>query len=210
MWHAGRRPRKSNRRRGRPRLHGGCRPHSPRSVRSDACAALMTNPGASMSSALSFPRMCERYRSRRRIREAMIATAAAVRLPPRTSHPARRRAERFALVVAPDRNARADHVAQGRLHQGLAEHYRQTSPPKIRALIEHLRVRGDLTATFLIRTIAHGKVDFFGSALVALTGQTENRVRSLLAEGGDGALSAAASGRPDCAKAPTACSSCAR
>lgn len=29
-----------------------------------------------------------------------------------------------------------------------------------RALVEHLRLRGDLTASFIIRTVAHGKVDF--------------------------------------------------
>jgi uncharacterized protein (DUF2336 family) len=58
------------------------------------------------------------------------------------------------------------------------------------ALIAHLRVRGDLTASFIIRTVAHGKVDFFGSMLVALAGQSEARVRSLLAGGSDVALSA--------------------
>ena len=58
------------------------------------------------------------------------------------------------------------------------------------ALIEHLRLRGDLTASFIIRTIAHGKVDFFGSALVALSQQPEQRVRALLAGGQDVALQA--------------------
>jgi len=58
------------------------------------------------------------------------------------------------------------------------------------ALIEHLRLRGDLTASFIIRTIAHGKVDFFGSALVALSQQSEQRVRALLAGGHDVALQA--------------------
>ena len=36
------------------------------------------------------------------------------------------------------------------------------------ALVEHLRLRGDLTPAFIIRTVAHGKIDFFGSVLVAL------------------------------------------
>ena len=51
-------------------------------------------------------------------------------------------------------------------------------------------MRGDLTASFLIRAVAHGKVDFFGSVLVSLTGKSEERVRSLLAAGSDVALSA--------------------
>ncbi len=58
------------------------------------------------------------------------------------------------------------------------------------ALIEHMRLRGDLTASFLVRAVAHGKVDFFGAALVALTGQSERRVRALLANGFDAALRA--------------------
>jgi uncharacterized protein (DUF2336 family) len=58
------------------------------------------------------------------------------------------------------------------------------------ALITHLRVRGDLTASFLVRAVAHGKVDFFGSALVALAGQSAERVRALLVAGGDVALTA--------------------
>ena len=44
------------------------------------------------------------------------------------------------------------------------------------ALIEHLRLRGDLTPAFIIRAVAHGKIDFFGSVLVALTGRSEQRV----------------------------------
>ena len=51
-------------------------------------------------------------------------------------------------------------------------------------------MRGDLTASFVIRAVAHGKVDFFGAVLVALTGQAEQRIRSLLAGGHDVALSA--------------------
>ena len=65
-----------------------------------------------------------------------------------------------------------------------------TRPQEHAALIEHLRLRGDLTASFIVRTVAHGKVDFFGSALVVLTGQSEERVRALLANGNDVALAA--------------------
>jgi uncharacterized protein (DUF2336 family) len=65
-----------------------------------------------------------------------------------------------------------------------------TRAEELGALVEHLRLRGDLTAGFIVRTLAHGKVDFFGSALVALTGQSEQRVRALLAGGHDTALRA--------------------
>src|SRR5690606_4218592 len=55
---------------------------------------------------------------------------------------------------------------------------------------EHLRLRGDLTAGLIIRAVAHGKIEFFGSIVVALTGQAEHRVRTLLANGHDVALCA--------------------
>ena len=58
------------------------------------------------------------------------------------------------------------------------------------ALVEHLRMRGDLTAGFLVRAVAAGKIDFFGAVLVSLTGQSAERIRALLATGRDGALTA--------------------
>jgi uncharacterized protein (DUF2336 family) len=58
------------------------------------------------------------------------------------------------------------------------------------AVVEHLRLRGDLTTAFVVRLVAAGKIDFFGSVLIALGGQTEARVRSLLATGHDVALAA--------------------
>jgi uncharacterized protein (DUF2336 family) len=58
------------------------------------------------------------------------------------------------------------------------------------ALVEHLRMRGELTTSFLVRVVAHGKIDFLGAALVALSGQQPGRVQALLASGRDVALAA--------------------
>ena len=63
-----------------------------------------------------------------------------------------------------------------------------TSAQENAALVEHLRLRGDLTASFIIRTVAYGKIDFFSSALVALSGEKEERVRGLVAQGRDVAV----------------------
>lgn len=59
----------------------------------------------------------------------------------------------------------------------------------IPALVEHLRLRGDLTTSFLIRAVTFGKVDFFGAVLVALSGQSPRHVQSLLSRGRSVALS---------------------
>lgn len=50
-------------------------------------------------------------------------------------------------------------------------------------LIEHLRRDGRLTPNFLMQALCTGKVDFFASTIVNLTGLTEKRVRSILADG---------------------------
>lgn len=51
------------------------------------------------------------------------------------------------------------------------------------ALIEHLQLRGDITTAFVIRVVAAGKIDFFGSILMALSGYKHDRIRSVLNEG---------------------------
>ena len=53
-------------------------------------------------------------------------------------------------------------------------------------LIEHLRLRGNLTASFIIRILLHGKLDFFGAALFVLNARDEPRVKALLSAGQEG------------------------
>ncbi|MDM9628097.1 DUF2336 domain-containing protein [Rhizobium sp. S152] len=59
----------------------------------------------------------------------------------------------------------------------------EISPREIPDLVEHLRVCGRLTPSFLMHALCCGKVDFFASAIVNLTGCDERRVRSILATG---------------------------
>ena len=57
-------------------------------------------------------------------------------------------------------------------------------------LVEHLRLRGELTETFVMRAVALGKIDFFAATLAALAGEPPGRVRSLLAGGREAGLTA--------------------
>ncbi|SEH90080.1 Uncharacterized conserved protein, DUF2336 family [Rhizobium tibeticum] len=57
------------------------------------------------------------------------------------------------------------------------------TPHEISDLVEHLRVSGHLTPSFLMHALCSGKVDFFAAAIVNLTGCDERRVRSILATG---------------------------
>jgi uncharacterized protein (DUF2336 family) len=156
----------------------------------DACLALLGNADADIAS-LSFRRIAERHGHVPGVREAMIADS---RLPSECRHALMVRVgealSHAPLVRALIGDTRARKIARDACVKACLTLIEGTPVNEHGALIEHLRLRGDLTASFLIRAVAFGKVDFFGSAIGALTGQAEHRVRSLLAGGGDGAVSA--------------------
>lgn len=155
-----------------------------------ACVDLVGNSGAEIAS-LSFRRMAERLGHEPELREALIADR---RLPGETRHmllmklgEALKEAPLVRALMGPARAERVMREACTRASLTLIE---TTSREEYGALVEHLRIRGDLTAAFLIRAVAYGRIDFFGTALVALAGQQEGRVRALLASGRDIALAA--------------------
>ncbi|MER9327371.1 DUF2336 domain-containing protein [Mesorhizobium sp. M0488] len=156
----------------------------------EACAVLLANSGADIAS-LSFRRMAERHGHLPPVREALISDA---RLPADCRHmllvKLGETLKTSPLVMALMGAARADRLMRDACVKASVTLIESTRREEHAALIEHLRLRGDLTASFLIRTIAHGKVDFFGSALVALSQQSGQRVRTLLAGGHDVALQA--------------------
>lgn len=156
----------------------------------DACRALVANHGAHIA-ALSFRRMAERHGHIPVLREALIADR---RLPADCRHmllvKLGEALKGSPLVVALLGPTRAERMMKDACMRASLTLIDSTAAQDIAPLIAHLRVRGDLTASFLIRAVAHGKVDFFGSVLVSLTGKSEERVRSLLAAGSDVALSA--------------------
>jgi len=156
----------------------------------EACLALLCNDGAEIAM-LSFRRMAERHGDVAAVREALIADT---RLPSDCRHmlliKVGEALKRSPLVVALMGEARAERVLRDACVRASLTLVETTPSQEHAALIEHLRLRGDLTSGFLIRAIAHGKVDFFGAAMVALTGQGEGRVRALLAGGRDVALAA--------------------
>lgn len=156
----------------------------------EACAEVLRNESAEIAS-ISFRRMAERFGQLAMVREPMISNR---RIPSDCRHmllvklgEALRQSRLVGAVMS---GARADRVMREACARASLMVIDGTRADEHGALVEHLRLRGDLTTGFLIRTIAHGKIDFFGSALVALTKQAENRVMSLLAAGGDVAVSA--------------------
>lgn len=156
----------------------------------EACALLLANGGADIAS-LSFRRMAERFGHLPSVREALIGDT---RLPADCRHmllvkigEALRSAP---LVLALMGAARAERVTRDACIKASLTLIEGTRAEEHSALVEHLRLRGDLTTSFLIRTVAHGKIDFFGTSLLVLTRQSEQRIRALLGSGTDVALQA--------------------
>lgn len=156
----------------------------------EACVELINNSGAEIAD-LSFRRLAERLGHDAGLRDAMLEDH---RLPPDVRHVLLIKLSEalrdLPLVVASIGQDRAERMVRDACVKASLKLIDVTAQEEYSALVEHLRIRGDLTAAFLIRTIAHGKIDFFGSALVALSGQTDRRVRSLLSDGRTMALKA--------------------
>lgn len=57
------------------------------------------------------------------------------------------------------------------------------SQDELPALVDHLRVNGKLTPAFLMHALCSGRTDFFGTAIVMLSGLEERRSRAILATG---------------------------
>lgn len=155
-----------------------------------ACAALAKNEGAEIAS-LSFRRMAERFGHEAGLREALLNDP---RLPCDCRHmllvKLGEALRQSPLVLALMGAARAERVTREACQRASLTLIDNTGREEHAALIEHLRLRGELTAAFLIRAVAHGKVDFLGSVLMALSGQSEARVRAILASGRDVAVTA--------------------
>lgn len=154
----------------------------------EACLALAKNGGAQIAS-LSFRRMAERLGHEAALREALLGDP---RLPGDCRHmllvalgEALRHAPLVRALMGEARAERVTREACMRASLTLIEH---TPPDEHEALIEHLRLRGELNAGFLLRAIAHGKVDFLGSVLMTLSGHSQSRVRAILASGRDVAV----------------------
>jgi len=156
----------------------------------EACGALLANSRAEIAT-LSFRRIAERFGDVATVREALICDK---RLPADIRHMMLVRLgealRQSPLVRASMGEAHAERVVRSAFIKASLTLIERTSPEEYPALIEHIRLRGDLTTSFLVRGIAHGKVDFFGAVMVTLTGQAEDRVRAQLANGFDAALCA--------------------
>lgn len=154
----------------------------------EACMELMSNGGAAIAG-LSFRRMAERFGDDAALRNALLCDR---RLPADVRHNlvvAHSQALcELPLVRASVGDARAIRVVREACCRASLELIDRTAATEHMALIEHLRIRGELTTAFMVHVVTHGKIDFLAVALEALSGRKVRRIRSLLADGSDLAL----------------------
>ncbi|PYE88202.1 DUF2336 domain-containing protein [Phyllobacterium leguminum] len=155
-----------------------------------ACVDLLRNSTAQIAP-MSLRRMAERLGAEPSVREALLRHE---NLPADSRHMlAVRIGEALAgmqIVTATMGKGRAERVARDTCIKVSLDIADRSAPQDHAALVEHLRERGDLTTALIIRTVAYGKIDFFGAILVALSDQPRSRVGAILTDGRDNALAA--------------------
>lgn len=170
----------------------------------EVCLALLVNSGASIAG-LSFRRLAERFGDEPALRNALLSDA---RLPSDCRHMLMVKLgealSRSPLVRACIGGERAEKVAREACGQATLSLVEATPHAEHAALVAHLRLRGELTASLLIKVMADGKVDFFAAAIAGLTGKALTRVSATLASGSDAAVRSvlAASGLREVLHAP--------
>lgn len=156
----------------------------------EACIEMLGNTGASIAG-ISFERMAERHGHLPAVREALLAHKA---LPSKVRHSLLVKVgdalSNSPLVRALIGQARAARVVKDACVKASVSMVDSVPDHEYGALAEHFRLRGDLTPGFIVRVVAHGKVDFLGAILACLSGQSDKRIGALLANGRDNALCA--------------------
>ncbi len=149
----------------------------------EACETLLRNDGAKIVS-LSLRRIGERFGNDAHLRELLLADA---RLPSDARHAlivklgeALRGMGLVRSLIGPRRAERITREACVRACLELVDESPSGDHP---ALVEHLRLSGELTTSFILRVLIHGKISFFATVLAALSTQDEVRIKAQLAHG---------------------------
>ena len=155
-----------------------------------ACAAMLQNEGAKIVS-LSIRRIVERFGEESAMRELLLADP---RLPIDGRHAlvvkVGEALRSMALVSARIGPKRAKRITREAASRACLDMIEDSPASEIPALIEHLRLSGEMTTAFVLKVLVHGKIAFFASVLASLSGQEEFRIKAQLAHGRASILSA--------------------
>jgi uncharacterized protein (DUF2336 family) len=161
----------------------------------EGCLALVANPGAAIAT-ISLKRIVERFGEDAGIREAILAR-------PELAADIQQMLVRHLGDLLGDMivqrswvsEARAKRVTRDACDRATIAIAAETATEDLPALVEHLRITGQLTTALLLRAVCAGNIDFFESGLAALAHAPRQRVSRLVRAGRATAL------RAVCAKA---------
>jgi uncharacterized protein (DUF2336 family) len=155
-----------------------------------ACFALVSNPGAAVAR-ISLMRIADRFGADGEIREMMLARPD---LPVDVHQYLVRRLGDVLGALVSERawvdEDRLNGVTRDACDRATISIAAETASDELAALIEHLRVTGQLTTSLLLRAVCAGNLAFFEAALSILSGMPEDRVIGLVRGGRRSALKA--------------------
>src|SRR5260221_2284369 len=148
-----------------------------------ACLALLANPGAAIAR-VSFRRMAERFGNIAEVRETILARRG---VPPEVQQLLVRSVTQalgnMALLKSWVPEERAVAVTREACDRATVAIAAESETQELPALVEHLRVTGQLTTALLLRAVCAGNIAFFETALATLARVPEYRIASLLRAG---------------------------
>jgi uncharacterized protein (DUF2336 family) len=156
----------------------------------ESCLALLANSGAAIAR-ISLRRIAERFGEEAELREALLARPG---LPVEVRHLLMRRLGETLGSYVIGRSwlgqERALSVSRDVCDRATIAIAAESVSEERAALVEHLRVTGQLTTSLLLRAVCAGNARLFETALAVLAGVPEARVEALVRTGRPGALRA--------------------
>lgn len=156
----------------------------------DACCQMLANPGAQVAT-FSLRRMAERFGSVADMRNALLALPG---LPVDIRQTLILRLgdalEQLALVQTFVSSERRNSLVKDACDKATVDLAFCSHGEDLLALVEHLRLSGQLTADILIRGLCMGNVELFVASLVSLTGLTDRRIRDCVVDASEGVIAA--------------------
>ena len=148
-----------------------------------ACRKLIENRGASIAR-ISFRRMAERFGEDAEMRQALLQRSG---LPPDVRQMLVRSLSHALGALVVDKSWVAEERAHALTHdiceRATVAIAAETETEELGALVEHLRVTGQLNTALLLRAVCAGNVALFETALSVLARVPEARVTSLTRSG---------------------------
>ncbi len=140
---------------------------------------------------VSFRRVCERLGADGPVREALLAHP---KLPAECRHilaaklgETLRSLPLVSRLLGERRSEKVVRQATSRASMQIAE---SCPPEELPALVEHLRLSGEITTAFILRATAGGQIDFLAAILAALSEVEPARIAAILSRGRPAALAA--------------------